>query len=90
MSKYINADRLISMLESKADMTLGTQKKVFHYVVKMVNVLPAADVVDVIRCKDCNHYIAGFCTRDIDGRTNMFRMSENDYCSYGGKSYIRQ
>lgn len=44
---------------------------------------PAADVVEVVNCKDCKHYIAGFCTRDINGRTNMFRMSENDYCSYG-------
>ena len=42
-----------------------------------------ADVQKTVRCKDCNHYIAGFCTRDINGRTNMFRMSENDYCSYG-------
>lgn len=49
----------------------------------VVNFAPAADVVEVVRCKDCNHYIAGFCARDINGRTNMFRMSENDYCSYG-------
>lgn len=50
---------------------------------QMIDFAPAADVVEVVRCKDCNHYIAGFCTRDINGRTNMFRMSENDYCSYG-------
>lgn len=42
------------------------------------------DAVDsIVRCKDCNHYIAGFCTRDINGRTNMFRMSEDDFCSCG-------
>lgn len=41
------------------------------------------NAVEIVKCKDCNHYIAGFCTRDINGRTNMFRMSENDYCSYG-------
>lgn len=40
-------------------------------------------VASVIRCGQCRNYIAGFCTRDINGRTNMFRMSENDYCSYG-------
>ena len=50
---------------------------------QMIDFAPAADVVEVVRCKDCNHYIVGFCTRDINGRTNMFRMSENDYCSYG-------
>ena len=49
----------------------------------VVNFAPAADVVEVVRCKDCKHYIAGFCTRDINGRTNMFLMNEKDYCNYG-------
>lgn len=49
----------------------------------VVNFAPAADVVEVVRCKDCKHYIAGFCTRDINERTNMFRMGEDDFCSYG-------
>ena len=44
---------------------------------------PTADVVEVVRCKDCKHYIASYCTRDIKGRTNMFYMTDNDYCSYG-------
>lgn len=43
----------------------------------------AADVVEVVRCKDCKHYVAQYCTRDINGRTNMFLMNEKDYCSYG-------
>jgi hypothetical protein len=37
------------------------------------------------RCKDCEHYCANYCTRDIKGRTNMFYMNENDYCSYAEK-----
>ena len=41
------------------------------------------DVVQVVKCKNCKHYIVGFCTRDINGRTNMFRMGEDDFCSYG-------
>ena len=49
----------------------------------MIADAPAADVVEVVRCKDCKHYIASYCTRDIKGRTNMFYMTENDYCSYG-------
>lgn len=45
---------------------------------------PAADVVEAVRCKDCNNWNdAGFCVRDINGRTNMFRMGANDFCSYG-------
>ena len=41
------------------------------------------DVVKVVRCKDCKHYIGNYCCRDIKDRTNMFFMKENDYCSYG-------
>lgn len=38
-----------------------------------------------VRCKNCKHYVANYCTRDIKGRTNMFYMTENDFCSYGEK-----
>lgn len=42
-----------------------------------------SDFVEVVRCKDCKHYVAEYCTRDIKSRTNMFYMVENDFCSYG-------
>ena len=45
--------------------------------------LPAADVVEVVRCKDCvrfrpdeNDDVWGWCT--VDGK-----MRQKDYCSYG-------
>ena len=41
------------------------------------------DVEEVVRCKDCNYYVAQYCTRDIKGRTNMFYMCADDFCSYG-------
>lgn len=47
------------------------------------NQTPAADVVEVVRCKDCIYRIAEYCTRDIKGRTNMFYMTADDFCSYG-------
>lgn len=37
----------------------------------------------VVRCRECKHHVAGYCCRDINGRTNMFRMFDNDFCSYG-------
>lgn len=37
----------------------------------------------VVRCSECKHHVAGYCCRDINGRTNMFRMFDNDFCSYG-------
>lgn len=53
MSKYINAETLIEMLKAKADMALGTPKAVFGNAIKMIDLLPPADVVEVVRCKDC-------------------------------------
>lgn len=37
----------------------------------------------VVRCRECKHHVAGYCRRDINGKTNMFRMFDNDFCSYG-------
>lgn len=45
--------------------------------------VPNADAVEVVRCKDCRHYVAEYCTRDIKSRTNMFYMCADDFCSYG-------
>ena len=53
MSKYIDADQLVDMLKAKADMAVGAPKTVCLSVAKMVGLLPPADVVPVVRCKDC-------------------------------------
>lgn len=52
-------------------------------VVDMLDRLPTADVVEVVRCKDCVH-------RDPEDRkcehymnNNIFIRQDNDYCSYG-------
>lgn len=42
-----------------------------------------SNIVEVVRCKGCKNYVANYCCRDIKGRTNMFFMNENDFCSYG-------
>lgn len=54
-------------------------------VIGRIQAQPTADVVEVIRCKDCIYHIAEYCTRDIKGRTNMFYMTAEDFCSYGVK-----
>ena len=52
--------------------------------------MPTADVVEVVRCKDCKrcyekrtkhgNQLMRFCMR-IDG--NEFQVNANDFCSYG-------
>ena len=46
-------------------------------------VQPQVDAVEVVRCKDCKHFTAGYCCRDIKGRSQMHYMGEDAFCSYG-------
>ena len=39
--------------------------------------------LEVVRCKDCKHFTAGYCCRDIKGRSQMHYMGEDAFCSYG-------
>ena len=43
---------------------------------------PAADVVEVVRCKDCKHYKAVVSTCGNCYRTTCIQHTE-DFCSYG-------
>lgn len=47
-----------------------------------IDAAPTVDAVAVIRCKDCIHYIAGYCCRDVGSRTNMVKYEPDDFCSY--------
>ena len=46
--------------------------------------IPAADVVPVVRCKDCEQYVAGELGY---GKCNFFKTAifSEFYCRYGGK-----
>lgn len=56
---------------------------------KRIKEIPAADVVPVVRCKDCKHYSClGSCLlhSEIADEYSIgfdFRMDDNDFCSYG-------
>ena len=45
-----------------------------------------ADFVEVVRCKDCKHYLLpqGFCNHDRhEYQTMAVPQEDNDFCSYG-------
>ena len=83
MSRYIDAEKLSNMIEAKAD-TLIEGKEAFLYVAKWLDLLPATDVVEVVRCKDCIHYnrISGVCMH-FGYYTYQPDVDDDDYCSYG-------
>lgn len=47
--------------------------------VSAVDEAPTADVVEVVRCKDCKYYHKDICYCDI----LLCNMKKYDYCSYG-------
>ena len=50
------------------------------YAVKAVESVPAADVVPVVRCKDCKWWKNNDCKNDTHG---YFPLDKNDFCSQG-------
>ena len=59
--------------------------------VEDIQTLPAADVVEVVRCQDCKHWNKNYYQdietcfehRNVDGTEQAMRP--DDYCSYGEK-----
>lgn len=47
MAEYIERDKFRNILEAKAEMAMGTPKQVFYNTIAMLDLIPAADVVEV-------------------------------------------
>ena len=62
-------------------------KDVRAFVEAMLLPVPAADVVEVVRCKNCLHYEMGVCLKIYDdGNVSKDAWQERkptDFCSYG-------
>lgn len=86
MSKYIDADLLISKelipLTKRLDCCHPKQMKGVLMAMSKINSAPAADVVDVVRCKNCKHLMFS----DMYGECSQAHMGivrPDDFCSYG-------
>ena len=52
----------------------------------VIDSIPAADVVEVVRCRDCKFRSSWMINRNlryICPESGMFPNCENDFCSYG-------
>ena len=93
---YIDADALLENLKKQYGEDLGWQCTVnMSDVGMMIEDAPTADVVEVVRCRDCEHkqelskwekrtYVEGCvaCERISPG-SNRTIMCPDDFCSYG-------
>ena len=94
MSRYIDVNKLLSdELTHRLPAGFGELSGKRYVFVEDIERLPTADVVEVVRCKDCKYYKLRVCTNDRN-RVNcvnckesyyMVRWSEF-YCRYGERS----
>lgn len=75
MAKYIERDRLIDMISERNRNTCNGKMSCIQ-MKRMVETIPAADVVPVVRCKDCKFWDCGDCYR-------LELSRPDDFCSYG-------
>ena len=87
MSRYIDADVFKQILESRQNMYDENEDDMAlnecACIIEVLDELPTADVVEVVRCKDCKFHFKlneneYRCTRGIP-----FYTTCNDFCSYG-------
>ena len=93
MSRYIDVDEFYvsQMVRCCGEPVIGTCTNDNVKLYDEIQKFTTADVVPVVRCKDCKYYVDQYCTRDIKCRTNMFYMCAtnmfymcaDDFCSYG-------
>ena len=85
---YINKEDLLGTINEVYERKYArcnwkTLYDLYRMCIKRINRAPEADVVEVVRCKDCKYH------RDLDGGVKCDRMDgllmtlPNDYCSYG-------
>lgn len=79
MRRYIDANALIDDL---------IHNRGFYpaLVASAIKNAPTADVVEVVRCKDCKHYggiTYGFVCRKYSGVDTKVCTEKDHYCSYG-------
>lgn len=90
MAKYINADEFVTKLDTmkNPDSEFATDDYIDGFsdgvsdAIKELMTMPSADVVEVVRCKDCDNFediICGWC------RYFEKPITLNDYCSRGEK-----
>lgn len=89
MPRYIDADELRGRVKAK---TNPYGKPTLEYesgvkVLKMIDEQPAADVVEVVRCKDCEYrYVPCRCAlwyASCNGNEYFAERGDEFYCSYG-------
>ena len=96
MSKYIDADTLLKSAVSKFKCVpsvgviyFGNGEEIFdgEDLQDFIRAMPTADVVEVVRCKDCKYFTKERIADTIEcickNGGGMINISPDSFCSYG-------
>ena len=88
MKEYIEREALIQRLNASPIFTNFGEDGFFirNAVLDIIEKQPTADVVEVVRCKDCIYYNSNCCFNrqwDFESSTEVPLVRETDFCSYG-------
>lgn len=75
MSRYIKATDAAEICSDKLNIPLSELVDTFADI-------PTADVVEVVRCKDCKHLMFSDCYGEC-AQAHMGIVRPDDFCSYG-------
>ena len=84
MSRYLNEGAVWSAVKRIPHITVQTRQAILEALRKV----PTADVVEVVRCKDCPWFIPYTNVVDFDGRCRICQIEtdETEFCSIGCKT----
>lgn len=95
MTDYIRRDTAIELMKKEAaEMSesfeelggeSGIYAEAYEDAANMLQDMPAADVAEVVHCRDCMHKVQTIANGVVlcSGKHGMLRPTENDFCSYG-------
>ena len=95
MPEYIEREALIKRLEAspliKKYLIMRGSQNLINGIFDLIKRQPTVDVVEVVRCKDCEHWggvIYGFVCRKFSGIETKICMHADDFCSYGKRKEV--
>ena len=93
MAEYIDREKLVRQIICSMAEFIGAPDDVqrhdeqCNYAINMIEDAPAADIVPVVRCKDCKYayyYNEEGCRGFVcNGYFQYADIESNDFCSYG-------
>lgn len=89
MARYIRTDELLATARDGYHSDFGRSMADLTSLREVIEDTPTADVVEVVRCKDCKHFgkDMGYGKHDCK-KYEMPYCLENDFCSYGERKKV--